>query len=304
MNYQATFAEICSSFSKQDNPGKVATYIPELAKIDPTKFGVHLITLNHQHYSWGDAQEKFSIQSIAKVLALVLAYQLEGEKLWTRVGVEPSGDPFNSLVQLEYEHGIPRNPLINAGALVICDILYGHLKEPKKELIDFVRHLGGNPDIHFNLKVAHSEAETGFRNRSLIHLMKSFENIHHDIEGVLDLYFHLCSIEMTCLELARTFLFLASNGVDPFTQEKILPLNKTKRINAIMQLCGFYDEAGEFAFRVGLPGKSGVGGGIVAIHPGQYAITTWSPPLNEKGNSHYGMKFLEAFTTATASSIF
>ncbi len=218
--------------------------------------------------------------------------------------MEPSGTPFNSLVQLEYDEGIPRNPFINAGALIISDVLVSHLNNPKKELLQFIRKLSGNPELKYCSRIAESEKSMGYRNAVLINLMKDFGNIHNDIDEVLDFYFNLCSIEMTCKELSRTFLFLASNGEDLITKEKYLSTSKSKRINAIMQLCGFYDEAGEFSFKVGLPGKSGVGGGIVAIHPNNYSITVWSPRLNTKGNSSEGMKFLELFTSEIESSIF
>lgn len=304
MDYQKILLDIYTKLKKVNDPGRVATYIPELGMVDPMKFGAHLITIKDENYAIGNSNEKFSIQSISKVLALVLAYNLENEKLWKRVDVEPSGTPFNSLVQLESDHGIPRNPLINAGALVVCDVLVTHLNDPKKELLEFVRDISDNYKINYNKKVLESEKSMGYRNAALINLMKSFGNIKNDINVVLDFYFSLCSIEMTCKELARTFLFLANDGIDPHTGQRITSASKSKRINAIMQLCGFYDEAGEFAFKVGLPGKSGVGGGIVAIHPDQYSIVIWSPPLNPKGNSYKGMKFLEMLTSKTKSSIF
>jgi glutaminase len=304
MDYQKTFATLERELRTLDNEGEVAGYIPELRRVDPAKFGLHLTTVDLQDHSLGDAHEKFSIQSIAKVLALALAVELEDDQLWHRVGVEPSGTAFNSLVQLEYEKGIPRNPFINAGALLICDILASHLDDPQQRLLDFARKAAGSPDIAFNPRMARSEKETGFTNAALINLMKSFGNIRNDIDGVLDLYFTLCSLEMTCRELARTFLFLACDGVDPKNGERYVTVTRSKRINAIMQLCGFYDEAGEFAFKVGLPGKSGVGGGIIAVHPGHYAVAVWSPRLNPRGNSHRGMKMLELLTTCTRSSIF
>ena len=304
MNYTKIFSEINEELNKTEDLGKVATYISELSGVDPSKFGVHLTTINHQDYYFGDSEEKFSIQSIAKVLALVLAYKQEDEKLWERVGVEPSGTSFNSLFQLEFNLGIPRNPLINSGALVISDILVSHFNNPKKNFIAFVRSVSGNPNINYCPRIAESEKLTGHRNAALIHLMKSFGNIKNDIDVVLDFYFNLCSIEMTCRELSQTFLFLADYGVNPYTNERVISVSKSKRINAIMQLCGFYDEAGEFSFKVGLPGKSGVGGGIVAILPNKYSIAVWSPKLNKKGNSTKGIKFLELFTTETEVSIF
>lgn len=304
MNYQKPINDIFNDLKEIEDPGKVATYIPELAGIQPDKFGVHLTTLDDRHYSIGDSDEKFSIQSIAKVLSLSLAYKLEGDYLWERIGVEPSGAPFNSLTLLEYNNGIPRNPMINSGAIVVCDILTSHFEHPKAELIKFIQSLSGNQDIRFSDRVAESEKKTGHRNMSLIYLMKAFGNIQNDIDEVLDLYFNLCSIEMTCRELASTFLYLAGYGSCPYASEKVISVSRSKRINSIMQLCGMYDEAGEFSFRTGLPGKSGVGGGIVAVCPNKYSIAVWSPKLNPNGNSFKGMEFLERFSTVTETSIF
>lgn len=304
IDYQKILCEIAADFEGSDNCGEVAKYIPELSKVDPRKLGIHLTTVEKTNHSYGDSNEKFSIQSISKVFSLALALKIMGGDVWNRVGVEPSGSAFNSLVQLEYERGIPRNPFINAGAIVICDILITCLNDPKVELLEFIRKSSGIIDINYSSKIAESEMTTGFRNYALINFMKDFGNIHNDVDEVLDLYFHLCSIEMSCKELAQAFLFLASGGVNPISNEIIISPERTKRINSIMQMCGFYDEAGEFAFKVGLPGKSGVGGGIVAIHPGKYSIVVWSPKLNANGNSYKGMKVLEAFTTKTKFSIF
>ncbi|WP_372792274.1 glutaminase [Lutibacter sp.] len=304
MNYKKIFIKIANELATFKDNGNVANYIPELGTVDPSKFGVHLTTINDKHFNFGDSNEKFSIQSISKVLSLVMAYNFEGEKLWKRVGVEPSGTAFNSLIQLETDLGIPRNPLINAGALVISDILVSHLKNPKKDFIEFVRRVSGISTIDYCTRIAESEKSTGYRNTALINLMKSFGNIKNDIDIVMDFYFNLCSIEMTCKELSQTFLFLATYGISPYTEERILSKSKSKRLNAIMQLCGFYDEAGEFSFKVGLPGKSGVGGGIVAIYPNKYSIAVWSPKLNKKGNSNKGIQFLELFTSETKTSIF
>lgn len=304
IDYQRILIEIGTDLVGVDASGKVASYIPELANVDPTKFGVHLMTVSNEHFSFGDSNEKFSIQSISKVWSLTLALKILGKDIWQRVGVEPSGSAFNSLLQLEYEKGIPRNPFINAGAIVICDILVSCLKSPKDDLLDFIKQSSGIESIDYCAEIADSEMQTGHRNFALAHYMQDLGNLHNDIETVLDLYFNLCSINLTCKELAQAFLFLASGGVNPMTNETIISPQRTKRINSVMQMCGFYDEAGEFAFKVGLPGKSGVGGGIVAVHPGLYSIAVFSPKLNTRGNSDKGMKLLEAFTTKTESSIF
>ncbi|EAY24155.1 glutaminase [Microscilla marina] len=307
MNYQTILDEIQQTTKGQAFGGEVASYIPELAKVDPHKFGMHLCSLEGGQYGVGDSEEKFSIQSIVKVLSLVFAIakiNYTNEVIWSRVQVEPSGNPFNSLVQIEYERGIPRNPFINAGALVIADILVSHCDDPKAEFIEFIRTLAHNANIHYNDTVAASEQKTGYRNRAVINLMKSFGNIKNKVDDVLSFYYYTCSLMMTCRELAQTFLFLTNQGITLPGKEVILTKSQSKRINALMQTCGFYDEAGEFSFRVGLPGKSGVGGGIVAVHPGSYSVAVWSPPLNAKGNSAKGMKALEMLTTKTGLSIF
>lgn len=304
IDYQQIFREIVSGFTGADDCGEVASYIPELGKVDASKLGIHLTTVDKLHHSYGDSDERFSIQSIAKVLSLTLALKMLGKTIWDRVGVEPSGSAFNSLVQLEYERGIPRNPFINAGAIVVCDILVTHLKNPKMDLLKFIRESSGISTIDYCEKVSESEKKMGFRNSALGNFMKDFGNIHNDVEVVLDLYFHLCSIEMSCKELAQAFLFLAADGINPMTNAAVINPQRTKRINSIMLMCGFYDEAGEFAYRAGLPGKSGVGGGIVAVHPGKYCVVVWSPKLNRNGNSYKGMKVLEDLTTKTKFSIF
>jgi len=304
MDYQPILDEIIRIVLKRPSEGVVASYIPELAKVSPDHFGIHLSCLNKGHYHVGDNHDGFSIQSISKVLSLTLAITKIGDKIWQRVGVEPSGDPFNSMVQLEYEQGIPRNPFINAGALVVADILCGELSNPKAEFLKFVRSLCDNDSIDFNHAVAHSERDFGYRNAALINLMRSFNNIQNPIDKVLDFYFHQSSIEMNCKDLANTFLLYANHGCLLHSGKRIITLSQSKRMNALMQTCGFYDEAGEFSFKVGLPGKSGVGGGIAAIHPGYYSVAVWSPPLNKKGNSSRGMEALELLTTKSGLSIF
>jgi glutaminase len=208
------------------------------------------------------------------------------------------------LVQLEHEHGFPRNPFINAGAMVITDILLNNLENPYNEVLKFIRSLTENNTLEYDEEVAQSERQHGYRNAAVVNFLKSHNNIHSDVEEVLDLYFHHCSINMNTLELARSFLFLANHGILPGSRKKILTKSQAKRLNALMLTCGTYDEAGDFAFRVGLPGKSGVGGGIAAIIPGKLSVAVWCPALNEKGNSMAGLKALELFTTKTGISVF
>jgi len=275
-----------------------------LAFVDPSNFGVAITTIDKESFGVGDFDKKFSVQSITKILSLTLAYKFEGIKLWDRVDVEPSGNPFNSLLQLEADLGKPRNPFINAGAIVVCDVLVSHLNNPKEDFLDFCKDISNIPTLKYNEKVAQSEKSSGYRNVALCNFIKSFGNIKNDVDVVLDFYFHMCSLEMTCKELSKIFLYLTIDNFTTQKGEKVITESQTKRINAIMLTCGFYDESGEFAFRVGLPGKSGVGGGIVAIHPDKYCIAVWSPKLNIKGNSYKGMLFLEKFTSKTTSSIF
>lgn len=295
--------EIYKESKIQPKVGEIATYIPELASIDPDKLGISLLTIGGDEINVGDSNERFSIQSISKPLTLALAFTLLGEKIWERVGVEPSGNPFNSLVQLEYEKGIPRNPFINAGALVIADILVSHLKNSKEDFITFLKESSGINTLNYDFAVAKSEAATGFRNIALANFLKSFGNIKNDVDEVLDFYFHQCSISMSCSELNKVFYFFANEGM-ALNGKEILNQSQIKRMNALMQTCGFYDESGEFTYRVGLPGKSGVGGGIVAMLPKKFIVSTWSPRLNSNGNSELGMYALEQLTTKTGMSIF
>lgn len=302
-DFQAILDTIYQEAVNASDKGTVASYIPELAHIDKNNFGIHLRTADGNCYGVGDFNKLFSIQSISKVLALSKAMALLGEDTWKRVEVEPSGHPFNQLALLEIENGIPRNPLINSGAIVIADILVSNLENPKEDFLNYVRDLTGDDSIGFNKSVALSEKATGFKNYAAANLLKSFKNLNNPVEDVLDFYFHQCSIEMTCQQLTKAFFFLANKG-NCLLNKSRLTKTQAKRINALMLTCGFYDEAGEFAFEVGLPGKSGVGGGIVALLPDHFVITTWSPGLNKKGNSKLGMLVLEQFTTKTKLSIF
>jgi len=304
MDYQAILNVIETQLKEVDFGGSVPDYIPELAAVPKDKFGMHLFWITGDHYAFGDTEELFSVQSISKVFTLTLAKMYAKENVWKRVNVEPSGNPFNSLTELEREDGIPRNPFINSGALVIADILLTHLDDPKTELLDFVHHITGDRTIAYDENVYESEHQNGYRNYALVNYMKALGNIRNDVEDILDFYFHQCSLAMSCRQLAKAFMVYANKGRILETNEDIIAGKEAKRIDAIMQTCGFYDEAGEFTYRVGLPGKSGVGGGIVAVHPGEYSVAVWSPLLNKKGNSKKGMRALEELTELTGSSIF
>ena len=304
MDYQKILENIYQAIQPYAKEGKQADYIPELAKVNPDQFGMCLHTIYGEIYSIEQADTRFSIQSISKVFSLAMCLSLLGNKLWERVGKEPSGTAFNSLIQLEVEKGIPRNPFINAGAIVMSDILLSHLEHPEEQFLDFVRTLAGDNTIDYNRDVATSERETGYLNAAIANLLKYHGTIENDIEQVLRFYFLMCSVEMSCWELSRAFLAFANHRRKFNYAGVTLTASKVKRMNAIMQICGFYDEAGEFSYLVGLPGKSGVGGGIVAIYPLQYSVAVWSPRLNSKGNSVMGIKALELFTTETEESIF
>lgn len=304
MDYKAILQQIYEDIKPFSQDGKQATYIPALANVNPDQFGIYLSTLDGQDYSLGDYDTRFSIQSISKVFSLAIALSLLGHELWDRIGKEPSGSAFNSLVQLEYEHGKPRNPFINAGAIVVADVLLTHLEDPARFFIEFVRDLCGNPEIDYSPEVARSEQSCSYLNSSIAYLLKHHGNLKNDVNDVLHFYCMMCSVEMSCRDLSKAFKAFARSS-EPFSHGGVeLSISRVKRINAVMQTCGFYDEAGEFTFLVGLPGKSGVGGGIVAIYPSKYSIAVWSPRLNDKGNSIMGMKALELFTTMTSESIF
>ena len=303
MKYQEILINIYNEIQPFAKKGKQADYIPALAKVNPDQFGMCLSTVSGETYSIQDAETRFSIQSISKVFSIALALSIKGEDVWNHVGKEPSGTAFNSLFQLELEKGIPRNPFINSGAIVVADILMNELKNPEKDFIEFVRALCGDSTVDYNLAIALSEREHGYLNAAIANLLKYHGCISNDIEDVLMFYFKMCSIEMSCKELAKAFL--AFTGYKEFNYNGFaLTTSQVKRLNAVMQTCGFYDEAGEFSYLVGLPGKSGVGGGIIAIHPHKYSVAVWSPRLNQKGNSIMGMKALELLTTYTAESIF
>lgn len=298
--------EIADEMRRRTERGEVASYIPELARVDPGAFGIAVIDATGNIAVAGDSETPFSIQSISKVFTLTLALGKVGDRLWRRVGREPSGSPFNSIVQLERECGIPRNPFINAGAIAVTDlILSGHQpREALGEILRFMQFLADDPTITIDKAVAASEQRTGFRNAALANYMKSYGVIENPVEFTLGVYFHHCAIAMTCRQLAMAGRFLVHAGLNPSTGARVVSSERARRINAIMLTCGHYDGSGEFAYRVGLPGKSGVGGGILAIAPERASIAVWSPGLDAAGNSHLGRAALEALTKRMGWSIF
>ena len=284
--------------------GKVADYIPALAQVDARQAAVAVATLDGQVFSAGAAEQNFSLQSISKIFGLVMAMNRLGDELWQRVNMEPSGQPFNSIVQLEWEQGIPRNPMINAGAIVVADVLVSHYSASKSAFLTFLRRLAGEEALYADQQVYLSELEHGNRNAAMAYLMKSFGNIEADVPQVLEHYFHQCATAISCEQLARSLLFLANRGVQPQNNEQICSRRDAHRVNAILSTSGMYDQSGEFAFKVGLPAKSGVGGAIVAIVPQFGVITAWSPPLNSYGNSVVAMQLIQQLADELGLSLF
>ena len=305
-NLDLVVGDITDEMRQRTDRGEVANYIPELARVDAGAFGLVVVDAEGNVAAGGDSDTPFSIQSVSKVFTLTLALGKAGDRLWRRVGREPSGSPFNSIVQLEFERGKPRNPFINAGAIAVTDlILSGHRpREALGEILGFVRFLADDPTIAIDQAVAASEQRTGFRNCALANYMKSFGVLENPVEHTLGVYFHHCAIAMSCRQLAAAGRFLAHFGANPSTVLPVVTPERARRINALMLTCGHYDGSGEFAYRVGLPGKSGVGGGILAIAPGQASIAVWSPGLDASGNSQLGQLALERLSRRMEWSIF
>ncbi|MEU6162696.1 glutaminase [Streptomyces tanashiensis] len=302
-SFQPVLDRIAEELADLTDRGAPADYIPALAAGDPRDFGMAVAELDGTVYGVGDWRRPFSTQSVTKVFTLALALAGEGDALWAHVGREPSGDPFNSLVQLEYEHGIPRNPFINAGALVVTDRLHRLTGDASGSLLAFLRAESGNPDLAFDAGVAASEATHGDRNAALAHFMASYGNITGPVPALLREYFRQCSLEASCADLALATGFLARHGLRA-DGSRLLTRSQAKQVNAVMLTCGTYDAAGDFAYRVGLPGKSGVGGAVVAVVPGRCTLCVWSPGLDSRGNSVAGVTALDRFTTITGLSVF
>ena len=302
----AVVQEIAAEMAQRSDRGEVAHYIPELARVDPGQFGIAVVGTDGTAAVAGDGDLPFSIQSISKVFTLTLALGMIGDRLWRRVGREPSGNPFNSIVQLERERGVPRNPFINAGAIAVTDVIVsGHQpRESLGEILRFMQFLSRDSTVTIDAGVAASEKRTGFRNTALANYMKSFGVVENPVDFTLGVYFHHCAIAMSCRQLATAGLFLAHGGRDPETGFSVVSAERARRINALMLTCGHYDGSGEFAYRVGLPGKSGVGGGILAVAPGKASIAVWAPGLDAAGNSHLGRIALERLAKRLGWSIF
>ncbi|WP_257385712.1 glutaminase [Tahibacter caeni] len=302
-DFAALLQTIAAEVTALPPEGDVADYIPALARVAPDQFGIAVATVDGRLFRTGAADTPFSIQSISKLFALALALQREGDALWRRVGREPSGTPFNSLVLLERERGIPRNPFVNAGALVITDVLCRRFLQPERAVLEFVHRLLGRTSVGIDADVARSERRHSDRNAAIAHFMRSFGNLQAEVGAVLDAYCAHCAIAMSCAELAEAALFLAADGRQP-GGARVLDAADARRLNALMLTCGAYDAAGDFAFRIGLPTKTGVGGGILAIVPGRLSVCAWSPRLDANGNSVAAAEALERFAAAAGVSIF
>ncbi len=292
--------------------GAVATYIPALASAESDRFGLAVVEMDGTEHATGDADVPFPIQSISKVFALVLALQkiesaggdaCDGAALWERVGVEPSGDPFNSLVQLEHEEGVPRNPMINAGALIVDDELVERCDDARASFLDLMSRLAGE-EVTVDPDVIEQEGTTGHRNMAMAYLMSSFGNLRSAVPDVMDVYVNQCAALMTARQLARAVRFLANDGVDPASGEQIISGPHARRVAAIMLTCGTYDASGQFAFDVGFPCKSGVAGGIVGALADELGVCVWSPPLDEKGNSKAGKAALHELSERYNLTVF
>jgi glutaminase len=289
---------------KRFGEGKLPDYIPSLAQVPMDRFGMALALPDGRVHQVGDARERFSIQSISKVYTLTLALTAVGGELWKRVDREPSGDPFNSLVQLEYEKGIPRNPFMNAGALVTADVVLSNYDDAEATLLEFMRRRSGNPGVGSDEVVAKSERESGHRNVAMANFIRSYGNLENEVQDVLDFYYLQCSLCMDCVDLARSVQYLADGGRCAASGDQVTSAEGATRINSLMMTAGTYDAAGEFAYYVGLPAKSGVGGGIVAVVPHVMGLCVWSPGLDDKGNSLLGRYALHRFTRMTGLSVF
>jgi len=303
-DYQKVLDEIAHEVRPLLSQGKVADYIPALAEVDPEQFSIAIYTTDGETICAGDCSKRFTIQSVSKVMTLTMALQRYGDELWHRVGKEPSGTAFNSLTQLEFEKGIPRNPFINAGAIVTCDALYSRLSAPRHSMLETFRLLSGNSTIVVDKKVANSEYEFRHRNAAMAHLMKSFGNFENDVDDVLWSYFNFCSIELNCVELAKAYNFLANKGIDFSSGKRVLSSRQNKQLNSLLFTSGLYDAAGDFGYRVGMPGKSGVSGTILAVLPGKFTVAVYSPGLNSFGNSVAGIAALELLSKKLDISIF
>jgi glutaminase len=297
---------LCRELNSAEDWGKVSELVPELAEVDVNQFGLAVVTREGQIVTGGVAEQPFSIQSISKVFSLTLALDWFGEKVWERVGREPSGDPYNSIVDLERHEGKPRNPFINAGALVVVDMLLERKRAQNMPdfVHEFLERMIGESNFGVDESVWKSEQASSFTNRALANLAKGYGNLHHDVDEVMTVYLRQCAIALSCRQLALAGRYLMLEKVDEPSGVQLEDALRARRVSALMLTCGQYDGSGDFAYRVGLPAKSGVGGGILAIVPNKAAIAAWSPGLDENGNSLLGTIALERLVERMDWSVF
>ena len=294
----------CSSYTKE---GALADYIPELTKADPNRLGAYIISSDGKHYYSGDYMQLFTIQSIVKTILLLQALLDNGiEIVSSKVGVEATGKPFDAInVTGQVLDSKNLNPMVNMGAILMCTLIKGDTYTEKfNRVLELTRKLSGNPNITIDENVYLSEKKWGNKNRALAYLLKSYGLLEDDVEEVLDCYFKSCSISVTCKDLANIGFVLANRGRLPNASERAIPINYTRYVNAILMTCGMYDGSGEFALRVGVPAKSGVGGGIMAVVPTKMGLGIYSPALDKKGNSVAGIQLLEKLSSELYLSIF
>lgn len=305
MSELQTLLESLHQTYQQQDTGQLACYIPELCKADPNWFAISIVTTDGQTFQVGNCQQTFTIQSISKVFVYGMALADHGrDALLAKVGVEPTGDPFNSLIRLDEDSKRPDNPMINAGAIATTSLIQGNgPTERLNRLLEMLRRYVGH-EVFIDMPVFMSERNTGHRNRAIAHLMLNFGMIDKNIDEALDLYFQQCSVLVNCHDLAVMAATLAHKGINPITQERAVESGYVKDILSVMYTCGMYDFAGEWAYKVGLPAKSGVSGGIMAVVPNRAGIAVFSPLLDEYGNSIRGRRVLEALSQKLGLHLF
>ncbi|MFD2237753.1 glutaminase [Aureimonas populi] len=302
---QDIVAQIVEEVRAEKDHGTASDALPQLAGADLDKVGLAVVTADCEVAVAGDADEPFSLQSISKVFSLTLALEAYGEDVWKRVGREPSGDPFNSIIDLERHEGFPRNPFINAGALVVVDLLLDRAEGDEADLVrSLLVRLAGDENVRIDEEIASSDASSSYTNQALANFAKSFGNLNHSVDSVIEAYTRQCSLSLSSRDLAKAGRFLMNNGADPEAGTILADGHSARQIASLMMTCGQYDGSGEFAARVGLPAKSGIAGGILAVAPRMASIAVWSPGLDKNGNSMLGTLALAKLSQRTGWSVF
>ncbi|MCC5468525.1 glutaminase A [Pelosinus baikalensis] len=299
--------EIIENNRSWTEKGTIATYIPELAKANPHALGVYLVDMQNNEYFAGDVHTVFSIQSISKIITFICALtDTDFNTISKVISVEPTADEFNSIANLEIKNtNKPLNPMINSGAIATITLVKGKTYEEKfQRIFHFFKLVTDNPNLTINEAIYQSESSTGDRNRSLAYYMKSTGIIHDEVEEILNIYFKLCSINVTCKDIARIGVVLANNGIQPYSNQRVIRKDICQIVKAVMSTCGMYSGSGSFATTVGMPAKSGVGGGILAVVPHKFGIGVVGPALDASGNSIAGIKVLTELSSRLDLSIY